>query len=115
MSRPRRGDIWWVDFGEGRGSEQGGRRPALVVQSDPFNQSRIATVIVVPLTKNLQLAAAPGNVACGARQTGLPSRSVANVSQVTVLDRSRLVKKAGALPGKLMERVEEGMRLVLGL
>ena len=97
------------------GSEPGFRRPVLVVQSDPFNQSTISTVMVVPLTKNLRLAAAPGNVACGARRTGLRKRSVANVSQLTVLDRTRLVEKAGALPGTLLKQVEEGIRLVLGM
>jgi mRNA interferase MazF len=97
------------------GSEPGYRRPVLVVQSDPFNQSNIATVIVMPMTKNLRLAAAPGNVACGARQTGLRSRSVVNVSQLTVLDRARLIERAGALPGALLKQVEEGIRLVLGM
>ena len=111
----RRGEIWWADFGLPVGSEPGFRRPVLVVQSDPFNQSTISTVIVVPLTKNLRLAAAPGNVACGARRTGLRKRSVANVSQLTVLDRTRLVEKAGALPGTLLKQVEEGIRLVLGM
>lgn len=111
----RRGEIWWADFGRPAGSEPGYRRPVLVVQSDLFNQSSISTVIVVPMTKNLRLAAAPGNVACGTRQTGLRSRSVANVSQLTVLDRVRLVDKAGALPGTLLRQVEEGIRLVLGM
>jgi mRNA interferase MazF len=111
----RRGEIWWADFGRPAGSEPGYRRPVLVVQSDAFNESNISTVIVVPLTKNLRLAAAPGNVACGARQTGLPARSVANVSQLTVLNRSRLIDKVKAVPGLLLHQVEDGIRLVLGM
>ena len=111
----RRGEIWWADFGRPVGSEPGYRRPVLVVQADPFNQSKIATVLVVPLTKNQQLAAAPGNVQCSPRQTGLRARSVANVSQLSVLNRSRLIEKVATIPGTLMKRVEDGMRLVLGL
>lgn len=111
----RRGEIWWADLGRPTGSEPGYRRPVLVVQSDLFNQSNISTVIVVPMTKNLRLAAAPGNVSCGKRQTGLPSRSVANVSQLAVVNRSRLVEKAGAVPGTLLRQVEEGIQLVLGM
>jgi len=111
----RRGEIWWVDFGQPFGSEPGFRRPALVVQADPFNESLIATVVLVPLTRDVALASAPGNVLCRSRDTGLRHPSVANVSQVTVADRRRLVERAGALPTRLVGRVEEGLRLVLGL
>jgi len=111
----RRGEVWWTDFGRPFGSEPGYRRPALVVQADSFNKSKLATVLVVPLSRNLELAAAPGNVLCRPRDTGLPKPSVANVSQLTVADRRRVVEKAGSLPGVLLEEVENGLRLVLGL
>ena len=111
----RRGEVWWTDFGQPFGSEPGYRRPALVVQVDSFNKSKLATVLVVPLSRNLELAAAPGNVLCRPRDTGLPKPSVANVSQLTVADRRRLVEKAGSLPGVLFREVEDGLRLVLGL
>lgn len=93
----------------------GYRRPVLVVQIDAFNQSRIQTVLVVPLTTNLRLAQAPGNVELQPSQTALPKASVANVSQVTVLDKQFLTEWAGALPPKVLQRVETGLRLVLGL
>ena len=111
----RRGEIWWVDFATPFGSEPGFRRPAVVVQADPFNDSMISTVLLVPLTRSVGLSGAPGNVLCRPRETGLRHPSVANVSQVTVVDRRRLVERAGAVPGKLMTRVEDGLRLVLGL
>ena len=104
-----------MDFGQPFGSEPGYRRPALVVQSDPFNQSAIQTVILIPLTRSLELAAAPGNVRCPARDSGLPKPSVVNVSQLTVADKRRLLEKAGTLPGRVMKEVEDGMRLVLAL
>ena len=110
-----RGEIWWTGFGHPFGSEPGHRRPALVVQADPFNQSTIQTVILVPLTRTVELASAPGNVLCRPRDTGLPKASVVNVSQVTVADKRRLLEKAGTLPGRLMKQVDDGMRLVLGL
>lgn len=111
----RRGEIWWADFGEPLGSEPGYRRPALILQADSFNQSRINTVVLVPLSRTLDLAAAPGNVLCRPRDSGLKHSSVINVSQVTVVDRRRLIERAGSLPGQLMAQVEEGVRLVLGL
>ena len=111
----RRGDIWWTDFGQPFGSEPAYRRPALVLQADTFNRSAIATVIVVPLSRSLELVHAPGNVLCRPRDTGLPKPSVANVSQLTVADRRRLIEKAGSVPGTLLMQLEEGVRLVLGL
>jgi mRNA interferase MazF len=111
----RRGEIWWTDFGQPFGSEPGCRRPALIVQADAFNQSLIATVVLVPLTRNVALASAPGNVLCRPRETGLRHPSVANVSQVTVADRRRLVERVGALPARLLTQVDDGLRLVLEL
>ena len=46
----RRGDVWLVDFGEPIGTEQSGRRPAVVVSADGLNDSRAGVVIVVPCT-----------------------------------------------------------------
>ena len=83
----RRGDVFWVDFGQPFGSEPGYRRPALVVQADTFNESGLGTVILVPLTKNREWEAAPGNVLLRPKETSLTLPSVANVSQMTVADR----------------------------
>ena len=111
----RRGEIWWASLPEPRGSGPGGRRPVLVVQSNAFNRSRIATVVVATITGNLDLAAAPGNVELPRRGTGLPRKSVVNVSQVLTVDKRFLTTRAGRVPQTLLVRVEQGLRLVLGL
>jgi len=111
----RRGEVWWADFGEPFGSEPGDRRPVVVVQSDAMNKSKIGTVLLVPLTRTLAWAAAPGNVLCRPKDTGLKHASVANLSQLTVADRRRLVERAGVLSAALMQQVEDGMKLVLGM
>lgn len=111
-----RGQVYWVDLGEPQGSEPGYRRPALVVQADPFNRSRIATVVVVILTSNIALAEAPGNVLLPKSITKLPKDSVANVSQILTVDRADLQGKAvSTLPSATMEAVDSGLRLVLAL
>ncbi|MBS1849160.1 MAG: type II toxin-antitoxin system PemK/MazF family toxin [Actinobacteria bacterium] len=110
-----RGEIWWVDFGDPIGSEPACRRPALVVSSDRFNRSRIATVIVTAVTSNLRLATMPGNVEVEAGDGELPKAGVVNVSQTLVVDRSRLIEPIGTLPGPLLRRVDRGLRLVLAL
>jgi mRNA interferase MazF len=87
----------------------------VILQSDNFNQSRIQTVLGVILTTNLRLADAPGNVLIPSRQTGLPRDSVANVSQIVTINKSFLLERIGPLPGALLRRIEDGLRLVLEL
>ena len=111
----QRGEIWWADLAEPRGSEPGFRRPLLIVQADPFNRSRIATTIGVALTSNLRLVDAPGNVLVPKRSSGLPKDSVANVSQVVTVDREVLTERAGKLSAEVMATVDAGLRLVLSL
>lgn len=111
----QKGELWWADLGEPRGSEPALRRPVLVVQADSFNRSRLHTVVVVSLTTNLRLAAAPGNVVCRPRGTGLAEPSVVNVTQVSTLDRRFLGERIGRLPPATLRQVEDGLRLVLGL
>ena len=110
-----RGEIWWADLPEPRGSEPGYRRPVLVIQSNSFNQSGIRTVVVAILTSNLRLAEAPGNVLLPAKVSGLPRDSVVNVSQLLTLDRSFLTEEVGKLPSRVLAEVNAGLRLVLEL
>lgn len=111
----RRGEIWWADLDEPRGSEPGHRRPVLIVQADAFNRSRIRTVLVVVLTSTMTLLDAPGNVLLAVAESGLPRDSVANVSQVVTLDRAFLSKRQGRASPDTMEQIDRGLRLVLDL
>ena len=107
------GEIWWVDLGEPSGSEPGFRRPVIVVQGNSFNRSKISTVVCVALTSNLRWADAPGNVLLESDMTGLPKGSVANVSQVVVLDKSSLTERVGSLPAAKLDLVLCGIDIVL--
>ena len=109
-----RGDVFWASLPHPSGSGPGFRRPVVVVQGDAFNASRLATVVVVPLTSNLRWAAAPGNVLLAATRTGLPRDSVANVSQIVAIDRALLTERVGHLSGNDLELVLAGIDLVLG-
>ena len=111
----RRGEIWWASLAAPSGSGPGYRRPVLVIQSNPFNESRIATVIVAIVTSNVALAEAPGNVRVSRSDSGLSAVSVVNVSQVLTIDRGLLTQKIRSVPALVLHQVEEGLRLVLGL
>lgn len=111
----QRGSIWWASLPDAVGSMPGYRRPVLIVQDDAFNQSRINTVIAIVLTSNVRLATAPGNVFLPAKATGLPKNSVANVSQLMTIDKSRLTEHISRLSNQQMQQVEEGLRLIMAL
>lgn len=110
-----RGEIWWADLPDPVASDPGYRRPILVIQSDVFTQSKIQTVIVAAISTNLNLANAIGNVLILSRQSGLPSDSVINVSQILTIDKRLFLEHIGSLSAKKMEQVDKGIRLVLDL
>jgi mRNA interferase MazF len=109
----QRGDIWWANLPEPTGSASGYRRPVLVVQADAFTRSRIATVIVVAITGNLRLAAAPGNVFLPTAESGLSKDSVINISQIITLDKSMLDEYVDRISATTLTAVEQGIRLIL--
>ena len=111
----KRGQVWWVDFGEPRGSEPAYRHPALVIQRDEVNRSKLATVVVCVLTSNRALAKAPGNTLLRKRVTGLPRDSVANASQIATVNKADLLEVAGMVPARLLATVDEGLRWFLGV
>jgi mRNA interferase MazF len=115
MVVPGRGEIWWADLGEPRGSGAGYRRPVLIVQSDHYNQSNLATVIVLSLTSNQKYATIPGNVFLPKEQAGLSKDSVINVTQLAAINKSLLDEYVTSLPLHLMGQVDQGLSLVLGL
>ena len=110
-----RGSICWADLGEVRGSKPARRRPVLVIQSDPFNASRLSTTVAAVITSNTALAAMPGNVFLPAAASGLPKDSVVNVTALVTLNKADLEPPASHLPDSLMHDVNRGLRRVLGL
>ena len=111
----RRGEVWWASLPSPAGSGTGFRRPVVVVQSEPFNQSLIGTVVVSVVTSNLRLADAPGNVLLQREDSDLPKDSVVNVSQILTIDKSFLTDRVGSLPREVVAQIEAGLRLVLDL
>jgi len=111
----RRGEIWWVDFGIPYGSEVGFTRPVLIVQDDSFNESRIKTIVVLPMTTNLRLLDAPGNVFISKKESKLTNDSVIITAQLYAIDRGRFKEKISKVSKEIMKQVEIGMKLVLGI
>ena len=110
-----RGDVYWADLDPQKGSEQGGRRPAVVVQIEAFNRTG-NTLLVVPFTTNLKRAKLPSSVfVTGSQSNGLTQDSVALCHQVRVIDKSGVKTRLGTLEADSFREIEKALRMILGL
>ncbi|HEY5222695.1 MAG TPA: type II toxin-antitoxin system PemK/MazF family toxin [Microbacteriaceae bacterium] len=110
-----RGGVYWAELSPAVGSRPAKRRPVLVIQSDSYSESRLATVVVAVVTSNTALATMPGNVFLDSASTGLPRDSVVNVTAIVTLNKSDLGDYSGRIPEVLLEEVDRGLRRVFNL
>lgn len=111
----RCGDLVWVQLPPPRGSEPSGRRPALVVQNDLFNRSRLNTVVIAAITSNLKYETLPANVRLTKGEAGIPKPSVINLSQIHSIDRRYIESKIGSLSKSRLREVKQGLQIIFDL
>jgi mRNA interferase MazF len=114
MTKPvsRRGDVWLVNFNPGRGSEQRGVRPALILQNDIGNQYA-STTIVAAITTTRKLY--PVTVFVDPPEDGLSEPCMVNLAQLLTIDQQRLIRKLGTLRRESMQKVDDALALSIGL
>ena len=110
---PARGQVWLVDLDPARGREQAGKRPALVVSVDQFNQTALGLAVVVPITSKDK--GFPLHVRLDPPEGGLQLTSFAKCEDVRSVSRERLSKPLGRVTPAVMRLVNDRLRLVLGL
>jgi mRNA interferase MazF len=88
----KRGEIWWADLGPYRAQEQTGRRPVVLWQSDALT-GVLQSVLVAPLTTNMERANLAGTALISASPDGLRDDSVALAFQLRAIPKSALQKK----------------------
>lgn len=111
----QRGEVWWADLADPRSSEPGYRHPLLILQSEPFNRSRLPTAVGIVVSSNLRLLDAPGNVLLRAEESGLPRDSVANMTQFVTVDLEYLEARVGTISRRTLAKIEAGVRVLLDL
>lgn len=106
---PRRGDAVWLQFNPQAGSEQAGRRPAVVISPEAYNR-RVGLMICCPITN--QQKGYPFEVAL---PDGVGVTGVILSDQVKSLDwRARQADFISALPDDVVEDVLAKLRTLLG-
>ena len=110
----KRGDLFWVNLNPVKGSEQAGRRPVLVLQNDIGNE-HAQTTIIAPLTTTKFIKVYPTNVFFSKGTVGLRFDSTVLLSQIRVIDKTRLESKIGHISEKYIEKVEAALKISLSL
>ena len=112
---PRRGEIYLTALDPTLGREIQKTRPALVIQNDVSNRLSEVT-IMAPITSTVRFPLSPVHVLIAASPvTGLTVTSAAVFNQIRAVDRTRLVKRLGAVDRGTLELVDEAIRISLGL
>jgi len=112
---PRRGEIWDVNWSPGRGAEQQGTRPALVIQNDRGNASaNYPLTIVASMSRTerevpLHVRIAPNE------ENGLTDYTDVKCEQVMTIEKSRLLRRRGSITSDELARVDIALRLSLNL
>src|SRR6266581_1156481 len=112
---PRRGEIWDVNWSPGRGAEQKGTRPALIIQNDRGNASPSYPLTIVAsmsrtereLPLHVRIAPSPEN--------GLTDYTDVKCEQLMTIEKSRLLRKRGSVSSEEMHRVDLALKLSLNL
>ena len=112
MNNILRGNIYLVDFGESIGSEQGGVRPAVVIQNNAGNKFA-PTVIVLPLTSKSKKSM-PTHLSVGTAE-GLVRQSIIEGEQIRTIDKTRLIKYIGTFNQSVMMKINRIIAVSLGL
>ena len=114
MTNPKRGDVFLVNFDPTLGAEIRKTRPALVLQNDIANRHSPIT-IVAAVTSRFGDRLYPTEVLIGAPEADLSTDSVVLLNQIRSIDRRRLVKRFGSANPETMTRVDQALRVSLGL
>jgi len=113
--RLRRGQLYWISWEPGRGSEQRGRHPGLVIQCDPFNSSLrytntiVAAVSTVAHNVPVHVSVEPSE------KNGLSRHSYVLCEQLMTIGRERLDGYIGELDAETMDRVDTALKRILSL
>jgi len=108
----KRGEVWMVNFNPGRGSEQKGIRPALIIQNDVGNQYA-STTIVSAVTTTLKKY--PVTVLVPRGKGGLKENSMVNLAHILTVNKGRLIRKLGNLEEDKIAEVNEAIKVSLGV
>ncbi|HJT57337.1 MAG TPA: type II toxin-antitoxin system PemK/MazF family toxin [Ktedonobacteraceae bacterium] len=112
---PRRGEIWDVNWSPGRGAEQQGTRPALIIQNDRGNASPTYPLTIVASMSRTERELPLHVRIAPSEENGLTDYTDVKCEQLMTIEKSRLMRRRGAITGEEMARVDTALKLSLNL
>lgn len=109
-----RGDVVIADLEPVKGSEQGGKRPVLIIQNDVLNKHSPVTIIA-PFTSRVYEKEYPTNVFLSSKESGLKKDSTILLNQIRAIDKSRIRKRIKKLDYSIMREVDLAIKISLGI
>ena len=110
----RRGDIYLANLNPYKGSEQGGKRPVIVLQNNIGNRHS-STLIIAPITSRIEKnTSQPTHVNIG-RIGYNHVLSVVQLEQIRTIDKQRIIRYFGKIDRSMMKKVEGGILVSLGI
>ncbi|AUJ31432.1 MAG: type II toxin-antitoxin system PemK/MazF family toxin [Liquorilactobacillus nagelii] len=110
----KRGDIFFADLSPVVGSEQGGKRPVLIIQNNIGNRYS-PTVVVAAITAQIQKPKMPTHVGLKAEKVGIERDSVVLLEQIRTIDKQRLQDKITHITNQKMQQIDQAVCVSLGL
>jgi mRNA interferase MazF len=107
-------EIWIADLNPTIGTEPGKVRPVIIVQSDLLNKHHFSSIIC-PITSNVQQETEILRIHLKKGCCGLNEGCDVMIDQVRSIDNRRLIKKVGAAPPDVTERIKESLKILLDL
>lgn len=111
----QRGELYWLDWNPSRGSEQAGRRPALIIQENAASSNPRYPLTIVAAVSTQGRAIATHIALEPSPLNGLPSPSFVKCEQLQTVSKSRLVGRIGKLEEAKMAQVDLALKKVLAL
>lgn len=112
---PRRGEIWDVNWSPGRGAEQQGTRPALIIQNDRGNASPSYPLTIVASMSRTERELSLHVRIAPTEENGLTDYTDVKCEQVMTIEKSRLLRRRGIITNEELNRVDMALRLSLNL
>ncbi len=110
----KRGEIVFVNLDSVKGSEQGKKRPALIIQNNIGNKYSPVTIIA-PITSKKFTREFPTNVEISSNDSGLEKDSTILLNQIRTIDKSRIIKKIRLIDENIMNEVNLAIKVSLDL
>jgi mRNA interferase MazF len=109
----KRGEVYFANLNPVVGSEQGGKRPVVIIQNDIGN-TYSTTTIIAPITTNNRHSRLPTHVSISKKTEPLRD-SVAMLEQIRTIEKSRLKKCIGTLSDETMKKIDDAVLISIGV